>query len=80
MLSFAVKSNSAVLNPKSETQIRNNIKIQMFKIPNIKNTIRLGKSFFFWDIGILVIGICFGPPWRDVVGTHCGRYNSGRRM
>jgi hypothetical protein len=32
----------------------------MFKIPNIKNTICLGKSFLFWNIGILVIGICFG--------------------
>jgi hypothetical protein len=69
MLSFAVKSNSAVLNPKSE-----NTNSKQYQNSNVQNSKHQE----------------YNPPWQKlfllghwdfgVVGTHCGRYNSGRRM
>jgi hypothetical protein len=45
--------------------MRNNIEIQMFKIQN-KSAQLLGYSVLVIDI--FVIRICFGLPWRDMLG------------
>ena len=61
--------NLKIRNPNIE--IRNNIKIRISNDRNIPGSyaISIWASNSF-EFGILVIRICFGPPWRDMIATY----------